>query len=160
MYKTYRHIAQHIRTNIAEILWIDRDKGQLEKPESFHSIIVPGVLIDFDTVSWNGQTRGNQEGEGSVTIKLIFRLPKATHENAHWNEHEEIELLSDCIYEIASSHINIGSRRSSKDYFTNEFYVYEQTFDLILYQTKNVRTITKPNPEIKGTLSHTLNIQK
>lgn len=160
MYKTYRLIAQHIRDNIAEILWIDRDKGQLEKPENFHSIIVPGVLVDFDTVNWKGQTRSNQEGEGQVTLKLVFRLPVSSHETADWNDHPEFEFLSDRLYEVASTHTCIGSRRTSRDYFTGAFYVYEQTFDLILYQTEAVKTWPKPPPKIEGALSHTLNIPK
>jgi len=158
MYLTFRQLAKHIRDTIPDLTWIDRDKGQLENTASYNSIITPGALIDFDKIEWKGLSRGNQSGISLVTVKLIFSLPSATHEGADWNEYEIFEQLSDTLYEQLSGHPAIGDRRGSMDYFTESFYVAEQTFELNLYQTKPIKTIPKPAPDITGTLSTTIQI--
>jgi hypothetical protein len=160
MHASFRQIAAYIREKVAPINWIDRDKGQLEKPTKFNSIITPGALISFSDVSWEGLTRGNQIGLCKITVKLIFPLPVATHEGAQWSDYTEFEDLSRDVFEALSSHKDAGDRRGSSDYYTDEFYVCEQTFDFTVYESKTVNTILKPAPEIEGTLSTTINIQQ
>ena len=165
MYKTYRLIAQHIRDNIAEILWIDRDKGQLENPEKFHSIIVPGLLLNFGTIDWKSETKNNQYGEGSVTTKLIFRLPVATYtvENGADGtlmDYEEFEAISEALHQTVTSFPGVGVRRSGGDHFTSEFYVCEQTYDFTVAYYHCPITIPKPAPKIEGEISHTVNLKK
>lgn len=158
MFNTFRLIAAHIRDKVTDLKWIDRDKGQLENPVDFHSIIVPGVLLNFSEVDWIGGTGGNQTGTCTMTVKLIFRLPVATYEDASWNNYEEYERISDILYNTLSAFKDIGDRVKSSDYFTKEFYVAEQIFDLTVYKTRKTRTIPKPAPDIKGTIHATLNI--
>lgn len=153
MHKTFRMIAKHIRQSVQEIKWIDRDKGQLEKPETFNSVFPPGVLLGFSEVDWIGTTRGNQTGLAQITVKLIFSLPAATFEDADWNEYAEYEILTARLYETLSGHPLVKDRRSTHDYFTNEFYVAEQVFDLEVYQVKEIKIIDKPAPQIQATLN-------
>lgn len=151
MYKTYRDIANHLTNAIPDLQWIDRDKGQLEKPEGFHAIGTPGLLLGFDDVEWEPGTRGNQTGHGTMTASLVFRLPTSTY-LGNWEQHPEYEQFTEALYLAMLDHKDIGDRRMSTDGFTDTFYVSIQAFDLTIYQTVPVKTIAKPNPEIKATL--------
>ena len=158
MFQTYRDIAHAIARTLPAIQWIDRDKGQLESPEDFHSILIPGLLIAISEIQWAGQTRGAQLGEGHATTKLVFRLPAATHEvqeTAHGplDEYDEFASLSEALHEQMSVLPCIGDRTKTHDYFTGEFYVVEQTYELKVYYTKPILTTQKPVPTIQATLN-------
>jgi hypothetical protein len=159
MYKTYREIATHIANAIPELQWIDRDKGQLDKPEEFHTILTPGLLLGFEDVEWEGGTGGNQTGTSLMTASLVFRLPTSTY-LGNWGPHDEYEKFTEALYEVLLTHPAVGDRRMSGDGFTDEFYVAIQAFDLTLYQTRPLKTIPKPAPDIRGTMSTTLTIEQ
>ncbi|TKT89488.1 hypothetical protein [Dyadobacter frigoris] len=158
MFKTFRDLASHIGDTVTAINWIDRDKGQLEKPDSFNSIIIPGILLDFSEIVWFGTTKGNQTGTGQVTVKLIFSLPPATYESSAWSDYPEYEQITNDLYQSISQFNGIKDRTKSSDYYTGSYYVCEQVFNLTVYQVIQIRTMQKPKPEIQGTLSHSLNI--
>lgn len=159
MHKTFRDIARQLKNRLPEINWIDRDKGQLEDPESFHSIGIPGILLGFSEVDWKPGTRGNQTGTCQVTMKLVFRLPTATHEGAAWDDYVQFETLNEHLYEAClEMSPTIGDRRKGGDYYTKNFYVCEQTFDCKLSQLVQINRIPKPGPDIEGTIKATLTI--
>lgn len=159
MFNSFREIAKVISTNIPELVWIDRDKGQLDSPENFHSVQIPGLLLDFSTVNWESLLGGNQRGICTLTAKLIFRLPVSTYEGADWNDYPEFEHLSDTLHEQLSDLKSVGLRRVSRDYFTKNYFVTEQSYDFTLYHTKQGKTIKKPNPAIQGSIHTTITIQ-
>lgn len=153
MHKTFRMLAKHIRQNVQEIRWIDRDKGQLEKPENFDSILCPGVLLEFSEVDWIATTRSNQAGICQMTVKLVFTLPPATFEGANWDAYAEFELISARLYEALNTNPTMKDRRSSRDYHTAHFFVAEQVFEIEVYQVTEIRIINKPLPQIQATLN-------
>jgi hypothetical protein len=151
MYSTYRHIATHLANAIPDLQWIDRDKGQLDNPENFHSVLTPGLLLGFDDVEWEPGTRGNQTGYATMTASLVFRLPASTY-LGNWEQHPEYEQLTQALYLALLDCPGVGDRRASSDAFTDAFYTATQSFDLTIYQAVPVRTIAKPNPDIQATL--------
>jgi hypothetical protein len=47
-----------------ERLWVDLDRGQLEDPEAFESIIVPAVLVNFQRgIEWKKLGQRTELGE-------------------------------------------------------------------------------------------------
>ena len=157
MHKTFRVLATHLKNNVPEIQWIDRDKGQLEKPENFSSLLPPALLLDFGTVNWKAGSNENQNGICQLTVKLIFGLPPSTHEGAAWNDYLEYEDLSRKVYDACCNTAGIiGDRMESYDHYTGNFYVCEQTFQCKVYQVKEIKIIDKPDPFIAGTLKVTI----
>lgn len=157
MLKEYRHIAKHIRTNLPEIVWIDRDKGQLQNPENFHSIQIPGCLLDFNQVQWDGMNGIDQSGFCSLTVSLVFRMPPFTYTEPDLQydltgDYDNYEELNERLYETIMKHPALGVRRSSRDYFTGEFYVTEQVYDCRLEYKQKQRTIAKPAPSIQANI--------
>jgi hypothetical protein len=132
-------------------------------PEEFHSIIPPGLLLGFSAIDWKGGTRGNQVGHGRCTASLVFRLPAATYAATNGadgplTEYEDFELLSEQLHQVASELRPIGDRVGSRDYFTGNFYVTEQTYEYRIYHDKPVTVICKPKPDIKGSIQSTITI--
>lgn len=161
MYKTFRLIAKELGERIPEIRWIDREKGQLDAPEKFHAVQVPGLLLDFSETIWEGGTGGNQTGFCTLTASLIFRLPTATYEGSEWNDYVEFERLTNRVHEeLSALSPIIGDRRKGYDNFTDTFYVTQQSYDLKVYQTKQINIIEKPTPDIQGQIQATLNISQ
>ncbi len=158
MFSTYRSIAHHLKNQVSELKSIDRDKGQLENAETFESLVTPAALLDFSEIKWSGGTRGNQTGTGTLTVSLVFPLPASTRHGAEWNNYEQPERLTDKIYDSLALHKDVGDRRTGGDYFTGNFYVCTQAFDLKVYKDIAVKTMPKPFPDIEGNLQATINL--
>lgn len=152
MLQEYQQLAAHLAAALPELQWIDRDKGQLENPEAFHSIVLPGLLLGFGPVEWEGLSMGSQQGQLTLTVSLVLRLPVATHQKQLLTEYDEAAQLTTKVHQALPAFISVWERRSSRDYFTQNFYVVEQTYDFRVEYCKPIQTIPKPNPDIQATL--------
>ncbi len=152
-----QYLAAHLATALPDIAWIDRDKGQLDDPEAFNSLIVPALLLDPGEVTWEGLSRGNQKGMLPLTVKLVFRMPTATHRIHPLSEYDDMADLADKVHQALGSSIMVKDRRSTRDYFTSEFYVLEQTYDMVIGYTIPPKTIVKPAPDIQASIKLPLN---
>ena len=154
MLNTYLEIAQHLFDNMPDINWIDRDKGQIDNEEEFHSLICPAILLNFGETTWTGLTRGSQLGDLTITTKLIFVKPIDTftrgtnplQEYAHFNA------LSDELHDVVRNYPSVGERRRSADYFTRYWYVIENQYDLQVSYDVPIKTIPRPKPIISTNL--------
>lgn len=152
-----QYLAAHLAASLPDILWIDRDKGQLENPEAFHSLQLPALLLDLGEVAWEGLSRGSQQGMLTLTVKLVFRLPVATYQGRPLDEYTEMSELTALVHQALTECLMVRERRSSRDYFTAEFYVMEQAYDMAISYTVPAKTIPKPAPDIQATLKLPLN---
>lgn len=162
MFKTYSTLAKFLKEKRPELAWIDRDKGQLKKPEGFHSILIPGLLIGFSEIRWGNTGKFTQQGTGSVTVSLVFRNPSKTYQEPDGSnpldEYRDYEHLTMRLHDTMGQFPNVGERTGTRDYFTDLFYVCEMTYNLSVAETKEIKTIQKPRPEINGVLSTTITI--
>lgn len=147
-----QYIAAHLAAALPDIQWIDRDKGQLDNPEAFHSLLVPALLLGFGPVEWEGLSRGRQLGQLSLTVSLVTRLPPATHHPRPLGEYDHAADLAAALHQALATCIVVKDRRASRDYFTPEFYVMETTYDMTVGHALPPRTIPKPPPTIDATL--------
>ncbi len=152
MHKTYRTIAKHIRKELPEISWIDRDKGQLNDPGNFHSIITPGLLLHFGNVTWTGLGGGRQQGFTTMRASLIFNLPPSTYASLDdpLKDYQESNTLSMRLHDTLKTISLIGERRASVDYFTPQYYVCAMDYDCEVIDTVELCKIQKPAPIIQA----------
>lgn len=76
--ETYYGLAEAIM-NITGVQSIDLDKGQLEAPEQFESILQPGILINLPDIQYQQLTAGKQYADMNFSLKTVVRLPNHTH---------------------------------------------------------------------------------
>lgn len=148
MLSIYFGVGQAIADQVKAIRWIDLDKGQLENPEMFHSIITPGVLIGTSDVEWKPTTQRNYIGDGTITVKIVFTLPHQTNLlNPLLSSGLEILGLADDVEAATFSVVGVKSLTNTRDYPVTgtTFYVVEHTFAClfkkgsgITYKTVNV----------------------
>lgn len=156
MHKTYRKIARSIREQIPEILWIDRDKGQLKNPDDFHTIIVPGLLLGFGNVAWTGLSQGSQQGSSTMRASLVFHLPASTYQPEDptdpFREYNDSGTLFDALHDTLTCIPEIGERRASGELFTDQYYVLWSDYDLETIHCMTVSKVQKPSPTIQATI--------
>lgn len=134
LYDFYTHVAQTVSDEIEEIRWIDLDRGQLEYPEHFESLVLPCVLINIsDGVSWQGLTNGGQIGEVDVSLKTVIRLPEPIYHNARFNNNNDALSIENDVHKAA--HVKLRWQRvgtkaypASKTYFVVEHF-YKTSLD-------------------------------
>lgn len=160
MLNIYLEIGQHIFDLMPEIEWIDRDKGQIDNEEDFFSILTPAVLLEFGEINWVGLSRGSQLGEMTITTKLISVKPPETFSrgSAPLQEYAVLNMLADRLHATMGELVCIKERRRSSDYFTKNWYVIEQQYDMEIEYEVPVITAPKPRPNIKREFIN-LNIQ-
>ena len=129
MLSTYLTIGKAVKDQVKAIHWIDLDKGQLEDPEIFNSIVVPGVLVGNADIEWSQLAGGYQQGQGMVTIKTIIRLPAQTHltDPLAFKNLKDLALADDVRAAVLSIP-GVLSRASTKEYSVLTYYVVEETF--------------------------------
>lgn len=54
---------------------IDLDRGQLEEPTAFESLVFPCLLVSAPIIDWSELTQGDQTGDLSFITKTIVQLP-------------------------------------------------------------------------------------
>ena len=151
MLSTYKEVAEIIHKKVKQINWIDLDKGQLDEPERFESLIVPAVLIGQSEIEWADLTSRFQQGTGMITVKTCFVLPAHTQLTApHLTKQiEKMYDTADQVREAVLTTPGIMSRVKSSDYPTDRYYVIEESFSTVFkcgpeFTTKQVQVRVNP----------------
>jgi hypothetical protein len=154
MLNTYLKIAQHLFDKMPDIQWLDRDKGQIDHEEQYHTLVTPAILLDFNELIWQGTGRGNQLGEGSVIVKLVFSKPGETFTRgvSPLQDYTELVALAEQLHLTMGQLKVVKERRKAVDYFTTHWYVIEMFYDLEVPYEVPVRTIPKPEPKFLSTI--------
>lgn len=65
-------LQERITTEVPEVKWIDFDFGQLEVyPDGLKpAVLFPCVLVDFTGFQWQEASKGTQQGEGMVIVRV------------------------------------------------------------------------------------------
>jgi hypothetical protein len=61
-----------ILLDVPEIKWVDQDLGQLEFYEVRPAVLMPCVLIDFDSTTFDQMQQDRQAGNCTFTLRLGF----------------------------------------------------------------------------------------
>lgn len=75
---------------------IDLDRGQLEAPELYESLLQPALLVGIPSINWMELSHGNQEGDMRFYTKTAVRLPQHQHFYLDSeSDHPHLEELTD-----------------------------------------------------------------
>ncbi|WP_086984841.1 MULTISPECIES: hypothetical protein [Elizabethkingia] len=66
----YKKISDHLETNVPQLIYIDKDRGQTEK-ENIVLVPKPAVLIGFQRFEWEAIGGGVRQGKGSIRIRVV-----------------------------------------------------------------------------------------
>lgn len=66
----FKEITDHLETQVEELIYIDKDRGQVEK-ENVLIVPKPAVLIAFMRFEWSDIGNGIKEGKGTVRVCVI-----------------------------------------------------------------------------------------
>src|SRR5690606_3851153 len=69
--KIFKEIATHLETQVPELIYIDKERGQLEK-ENELLVPKPAVLVAFLRFEWSDIGNGVKEGKGSIQIRTTI----------------------------------------------------------------------------------------
>ncbi|WP_080058307.1 hypothetical protein [Spirosoma aerolatum] len=129
MLHAYYALGTAVSKQVRAIRWIDIDKGQLDKPEQYNSIIVPGVLIGQVDVPWEQLAGNNQVGDGLFTVKTIFRLPAQTSlTDPTFSKNLSALQLADEVGDAILGVPGVTRRTRTRQYAVDTFYVVEETY--------------------------------
>ncbi|MFC0182531.1 hypothetical protein SAMN04515674_101489 [Pseudarcicella hirudinis] len=127
----------------------DLDKGQLEDPDKYESILQVSVLLGGLDIDFQGSHVGNaQTGAGSFTLKTIFRLPETTYITSKVDDLQRLADNFAALWVAKEVHkavckLPTVARHGYREYSVNTFYVVEQTYRSQFWDTINTpQTIT------------------
>jgi hypothetical protein len=138
----YLHIAEKLIQN--GIAWIDLDQGQLLDPESYDSILTPGVLVAIPKADTTYRSDGSKQYYLIMTTKTVLSIQNDTHVThvsdlqSFADKLSDLELadtVSDCVCDCISS----CTETEYKEYYNDTFYVVEHTYSGIF-----IKDATKP----------------
>lgn len=157
----YKEIAELIRKHAPDSGHIDIDKGQLEYPQSFDTL-VPSALIQVPDTDWNEHAYGNQIGEGTLVVKYLFHLSSRTHiTDPLISMSVEALEYADKIHEAVRRHINVIRRTRSLRYpapqLAPNVFVVEQHYRVIEIYERALKTTPKRDPQISATITVPVN---
>ena len=66
----FKEISTHLASNVEELIYIDKDRGQVEK-ENVLLVPKPSVLIGFMRFEWAEIGSGVKEGKGIIRVRVI-----------------------------------------------------------------------------------------
>ena len=115
---------------------IDFDRGQLDTPEKFESVLQPAILVGIPVIDWRNIAHNHQDGDGTFYTKTIVRLP---HNNAFYTSPEFSQfdglteenlnelLIEDAIHQEIVK-LNSVFRVRTQEYVSGTFFVTEHTY--------------------------------
>jgi hypothetical protein len=105
IYELYTEIAEVISDKLDSIRWSDLDRGQLQHPEHFESLVLPCVLICLkDGIAWQSLTQGHQFGEADLSLKIVVRLPEPIYFNERYNKNNDVLKIEDDVHQLIYKH--------------------------------------------------------
>jgi len=168
LYHLIQDLNRLLRAELPEIRLIDFDRGQLQKPERYESILQPAVLLGIPNINWRELAKRNQEGDMTFVTKTIVRLPHDTflyndlpiEQNAALDaniaENVNELMLEDAVHQQITTLEGVCRTRSAF-YFVNTFFVAEHTYGGYVYYEAQERYTRRPinvniNAQIKPKL--------
>ncbi|MGX7686802.1 hypothetical protein ACWA1C_06520 [Flectobacillus roseus] len=124
-----------------ERLWVDLDRGQLEDPESFESIIVPAVLVNFQRgIEWKKLGQRTELGETTFSLKVVMMLDEPTFNVDQININLEKLITEDKVHAIVSQQKGI-MRTGTRAYPVRTYYVVEHRYIVTVdYEPTSITT--------------------
>jgi hypothetical protein len=140
---------------IVDLQMIDLDRGQLDSPEDYESILQPALLVVGPDIDWQELNHGNQSGTSIFGTKTVVRLPQHTafmlgseaqhqHLEALSSENLNELLIEDAIHQEIIKIPGVVRIRT-REYPVDTFWVVEHTYEHTLgyeniprYQTKTL----------------------
>ncbi len=123
-------------SGLTEVRMIDFDRGQLEAPEKYESLLQPALLVGIPEVDWRNIAHNHQDGDGTFYTKTVVRLP---HNNAFYTTPEFSDfddltednlnelLIEDAIHQEVVK-LNSVMRVRTQEYISGTFFVTEHTY--------------------------------
>lgn len=130
-------IKQEIK-DIPALRMIDFDRGQMNNPQRFESIIQPAVLVGIPRINWEEKSKGQQDGDMLFYTKTIVRLPqhqqfytKAEYEHSIVLDQESMTMIEieDEIHQKISNIPGVFRTATSFD-FIDTFFQVQHTYTL------------------------------
>lgn len=142
MEKLFNAIMSRIAEALPELSHIDEDYGQLQPSEDGYPLTFPCVLISTPSVRWETTCTTLQEGQGTLTIKLVIDCYDDTHHGSRTEQLIEERLLMNKRLVSALYFFRTDKRMSplkrtvSSDYsLGGGIKVYETTFAFNIKET-------------------------
>lgn len=153
----YKEIAELIRAKAPDAGFIDIDKGQVDFPQAFDTLI-PCALIQVPDTDWDEHAYGNQIGIGTLTVKYLLHLSGRTHiSDPGISMSVEALEYADKIHEAVRSHPNVIRRTRSRRYpapqLAPNVYVVEQHYIVKEIYERALKTTPKRDPQISATIT-------
>ena len=68
----FKALQARLKENIATLKFVDKNMGQLRNLDQFHVFPMPGILIEFGRIEWNGIGNGIKQGLAPVRLMVAF----------------------------------------------------------------------------------------
>lgn len=156
MTSLYYELADLLRAHAPDCGFIDMDKGQINNPELFDTL-VPSTLISVADTAWDELTYGNQLGNGQMTIYYIFHLSSRTHaDDPTVSASVESLKYADVVHAAIRKHPDVLRRTRTRRYpapqLAPNVYIVEQSYLVREQYIKKPRTTTVRPPVVSATL--------
>ncbi|MGA0556546.1 hypothetical protein ACO2Q8_07845 [Larkinella sp. VNQ87] len=155
MVETYLKVIDAIRSGCKWANWLDWEKGQLDEPERFNSIVTPGVLVDPSAIEWEELGKSHQLGFGPLTVKLVTMLPAQTYAlDPTVSENAKAQEMADKLHGTLIKTPGIIRRTgNARPYWVSTFFVIEQTYEFRYTFDPCIPTAPLPAPQITATVT-------
>jgi hypothetical protein len=121
---------------LSNIRTLDLDRGQLDNPSNYESILQPALLVGIPSIAWSELAHGHQSGDMRFYTKTVVRMPQ---NYAYYSEDANFEALSeenqnellieDAIHQLIAK--IPGVVRTSTSYsYVDTFFIVEHTYEL------------------------------
>lgn len=135
--------VKEITAGITALRMIDFDRGQLDHPHLYESILQPAVLVGLLPVSWQNLQHNHQQGQATFYTKTIVRLPQnhAYYADPQFQDFDTLgqdnitELLIEDIIHQAIIQLPTAIRTRTLQYVVHTFFVTEHHYDIALHYT-------------------------
>lgn len=139
-------IQKLVQQHVPDIRHVDIDRGQLEDPEAYESIIQPAVLVGIPKIAWSERTHQHQDGDMNFYTKTIIQLPNHTHlfpatqeiPTEFWQQNQNILYIEDAVHQAVTELDGIV-RMASSYYNERTFFVIEHVYNVSVYYDRTPR---------------------
>lgn len=160
MLNTYLEVAQALRRQVPEIMWIDLDQGQIDallsQDENYEIDIptTPCVFISVPEEEWRQLSNKSQTGIGQLVVTLLLQLPSSTSASDPLISLSVEKLqLANTVHEAVLSVGEVEHRTRTRRMPVRHLYAVSHYYEVRLSYTRQNRTTPKPNPLITTSLN-------
>lgn len=115
----FKEISTKLQSEVAELIYIDKEKGQLEK-ENELLVPKPAVLIAFLRFEWTDIGNGVKEGKGNIQIRTAIENYAESYsgsidQDAAISFFELNEKIDSCLESFSGTNFSALSKVSDED---------------------------------------------